>query len=145
MRVFKAAGLLVAVLGLGFSQAHIQSQSTAVQQNSAAPIQPPPDAAVLPTEVQEIEDSLSKIPDRGAALFLSSRVVPRGDPCGWRCVPADSMQGYNEKEEGGSSEAEEIAAGNAIEKSREGVSNQNGQPFAQCHAAEYYCHSLPKD
>jgi len=73
MRVFKAAGLLVAVLGLGFSQAHNQSQITAMQQNSAAPIQPPPDAVVLHTEVQEIEDSLSKIPDRGAALFLLAR------------------------------------------------------------------------
>ena len=73
MRVFKAVGLLVAVSGLGFSQAHNQSQITAMQQNSAAPIQPPPDAVVLHTEVQEIEDSLSKIPDRGAALFLLAR------------------------------------------------------------------------
>jgi hypothetical protein len=74
MRVFKAAGLLVAVFGLGFSQAHNRSQITEVHQNSAAPIQPPPlDGAVLRAEVQKIEDSLPKVPDRGAALFLLAR------------------------------------------------------------------------
>src|ERR1700730_12675376 len=81
MRVFKAAGLLVAVFGLGFSQAHNRSQITEVHQNSAAPIQPPPlDGAVLRAEVQKIEDSLPKVPDRGAALFLlARRYAQRGE------------------------------------------------------------------
>jgi len=65
VREFKAAALLLVVFGLSFS--HIKSQS------QTAPIHAPPDAAVVRAEVQEIEDSLSKIPDRGAALFLLAR------------------------------------------------------------------------
>src|ERR1700716_566689 len=73
MRVFKAAALLAAMLGVGFSHAHRQFQTTTLKQNSTPPIQPPPNAAVLRAEVQKIEDSLPKIADRGAALFLLAR------------------------------------------------------------------------
>ncbi len=73
MRVFKAATLLLVVIGLCFSHIKSQSQTAPLPQNSTAPIQAPPDAAVVRAEVQEIETSLSKIPDRGAALFLLAR------------------------------------------------------------------------
>jgi hypothetical protein len=81
MRLFKAAALLMVTFGLGFSHVHRQFQTAAVQQNSTAPIQPPPNAAVLRAEVQKIEDSLPKIADRGAALFLlARRYVQLGEP-----------------------------------------------------------------
>lgn len=73
MRVVKAVALLLAMVGLVFSHIHRQSQTTPQQQNSTAPIHPPPDAAVVHAEVQKIEYSLSQIPDRGAALFLLAK------------------------------------------------------------------------
>jgi hypothetical protein len=65
VRAFKATALLLAVFGWAFLHIHSESQ--------AAAIQAPPDTAVVRAEVQKIEDSLSKIPDRGAALFLLAR------------------------------------------------------------------------
>jgi len=64
---------------------------------------------------------------------------------GAACGQKACNERYNQKGEGGSSEAEEIAPGNAIEKMREGASKQDGQAHAQCHAAEYDRHSLSKD
>jgi hypothetical protein len=43
------------------------------QQNSTAPHEAPPDATPIRAEIQKLEDSLPKIPDRGAALFLLAR------------------------------------------------------------------------
>jgi hypothetical protein len=73
MRAFEATALLLAAIGLGFSYIHSQFQTAPVQKNSTSPIQPSPDAAVLRAEVCKIEDSLRRIPDRGAALFLLAR------------------------------------------------------------------------
>ena len=91
MRGFKAAALLAGVVGLGFSLAHNQSQTTAVQQNSVAPIPPAPDAVVLHTEVHKIEDFLPKIPDRGAALFLLARRYAQLGDCKKRSHYSESV------------------------------------------------------
>ena|SRR5258708_23162665 len=81
MRTFEATASLLAAFGLGFSYIHSQSQTAPVQQNSTSPIQPPPDAAVLRAEVCKIEDSLRRIPDRAAALFLlAKRYAQLGEP-----------------------------------------------------------------
>ena len=65
--------MLLVVSALSLSHIESQSQTTSPQQNSTAPIHPPPDAAVVHAEVQKIEYSLSQIPDRGAALFLLAK------------------------------------------------------------------------
>ena len=71
---------LLMVSGWAYSHVYTEMPTTVRQQNLTAPFQPPPNAAALRAEVQRVEEKLTKISDRGAALFfLAKRYAQLGE------------------------------------------------------------------
>src|SRR5216684_376131 len=72
MRALRAIACFLVVCGIGFSIAR-KSAAPSSQQKSTAAFFAPADAQKVRAEIRAVESSLSKIPDRGAALFLLAR------------------------------------------------------------------------
>lgn len=73
MRTWMLAVLLWSASGLPTSQASGQSQTSPSQPPSTPPAVTSADSARIRREIETIENSLPKIPDRGAALYLLAR------------------------------------------------------------------------